>query len=361
MPTAPMSFDVLPPNLHKHVDPASPKPLRGMAAKALVPMSPSQLCTALCLLSYDPEQDIATQARTTAAGLPDRILAVALRDTAIEPQALDFFADVLADKDAYLEFICVNSTARDETVAKVAGHGSAAICEAISRNQLRLLRYEPLLRALLENSNASGATVDSVADFAVRSGVELTDVPALVAARIRVFGVAEVAAEGPSADEVAESFQVKEEEQPPMEEQKKLTFTQQVLKMNVSQKIKLAILGNKEARTMLLRDGNKLVAMAAIQSPRITESEVFGQAGNKTCNADVLGYIYNSREWLKSYQIRFALVKNPKVPLGIAMKFMMLLQEGDIRDLSRSKNVPGTIQTQAKQILLKRETKGSKH
>ncbi len=356
----PLSLEVLPPNLRKHVDPSSPKPLRGMAAKALVPMAPSQLCTTLFCLAFDDEADIAAQARTTAAGLPDRILAVALRDNSLEPQALDFLAEVLADKEPYLEFICLNTTTPDETVARVAARASAKLAETISQNQLRLLRHEPLLRALLANAGATQATRDSVADFAVRSGVNLPDVPALVEAHRRIFGEAPPP-EVPTAAEVVEEFQVAEgDEQPPMEEAKRRNLTQRVLVMTVSQKIKLAMLGNKEARTILLRDSNKLVAMAAIQSPRITEGEVNMMAANKIAQEDVLRYIYSSRDWLKFYNIKLALVKNPKVPLGISMKFMGTLMEPDIRELSKSKSVPGTIVNTARQMLAKREVKDKK-
>src|ERR1700722_15223142 len=123
----PLPLEVLPPNLRKHVDPTSPKPLRGMAAKALVPMAPSQLCTSLFFLAFDEDPEIATQARTTVAGLPDRILAVALRDNSLEPQTPDFLADALADKEPYLEFICLNTTTTDETVSRIATRASAKL------------------------------------------------------------------------------------------------------------------------------------------------------------------------------------------------------------------------------------------
>src|ERR1700744_3498087 len=105
----PLPLEILPPNLRKHVEPTSPKPLRGMASKALVPMSPTQLCTALHMLAYDEDAEIAAQARATAAGLPDRILAVALRDNPLDPLTLDFFGDALVDKEPYLEFISLNT------------------------------------------------------------------------------------------------------------------------------------------------------------------------------------------------------------------------------------------------------------
>jgi hypothetical protein len=136
---------------------------------------------------------------------------------------------------------------------------------------------------------------------------------------------------------------------------KKLTMTQRVLKMSVAEKIKLATLGNKEARTLLLRDSNKLVSMAAATSPRITDGEILTLANSRTVNADVLRHIYTSRDYLKNYAIKMSLVKNPKVPLPTALKFLQTLQEKDIRDLSRDRNVPQTIQAQAKAWTMKKE------
>jgi hypothetical protein len=141
----------------------------------------------------------------------------------------------------------------------------------------------------------------------------------------------------------------------PEQEQKRQNMTQRVLKMSVAEKIKLATLGNREARTLLLRDSNRLVSLAAAQSPRITDGEILGLANSKTASADVLRYIYESRDFLKVYALRAALVRNPKVPLPTALKFLPTLQEKDIKELSRDRNVPATVQAQAKAWMMKRE------
>jgi len=354
--TAPLPVEALPLNLRKHVDPASPKPLRLMAAKALVPMAPAQIVGALYILSHDAEADVVDTARATAQKLPDRILSSALRDDGVDAGTLGFFAEILADRDNYLEFIVLNTSASDETMAALAAHGSPRICELISQNQLRILRHEPLLRALLGNPALQKSVADSVADFAVRSGANLPDVPALVEARRRVFGEVPVE-EGPTAQQVVDEFALGQETVEPLEEGKRQSLAQRVMKMNISQRIKLANLGNKEARTILLRDTNKLVAMAAIQSPRLTEGEVLRVANNRTAPDDQLRYIYSNRDWTKSYQLRLAIVKNPKIPLPVAMRFMTSLREPDVRELSRNKNVPGGVAQQARKTLQKREEK----
>ena len=364
MPDCPLTPEALPPNFRKHVEPTSPKPLRGMAAKGLVPMAPPQIATALFMLSFDADADIAEQARKTATGLPERILAAALRDNDLHPQALDFFATVLAGKESYLEWICLNPTASDETVAHIATDCSEKLADLIGQNQLRLLRHEPLLRAVLANAHALKSTIDGIADFSVRSGVYLADVPALVEAHRRVFGEVpggEAPAQaGPTADEIVREFAVAQADgDVPMEDGKRLTFTQKILKMNISEKIKLAMLGNKEARTLLLRDANKLVSMAAIQSPRITEGEILAMANNRTAPDDILRYISSNRDWLKNYQLKLALVKNPKVPLPTAMRFLPLLREPDIRNLSHDRNVPGGVKNQARVMMAKKSSGSS--
>jgi len=145
-----------------------------------------------------------------------------------------------------------------------------------------------------------------------------------------------------------------EESITPMEEGKKLTLSKRIMQMNVSEKIKLATKGNKEARGILIRDSNKLVSVAVIRSPRITDGEVLSQAQSKTCIDDVLRVIYSNREWLRKYAIKLALVKNPKVPQGVSMRLINTLHEHDVKSLAKDKNVPGSVQMLAKKQMDKK-------
>lgn len=360
--SCPVSPDFLPPNLRKHVDPAAPVPLRMMAAKGMVPLSPSDMVGALFMLTFDPDPSIREAAAKTAVGLPDRILATTLRDEGVPPPVLGYLLKAFAANDAYAEMLILNASTPDEAVAEMAQACSPKSAEIIGQNQLRLLRHEDIIRRLCQNPNATPALIDSVCDFAVRSGVNLPDVPQMQAARVRLFGpeaVQKPVDQGPTAEEIVEEFQdeIAKEEAPPLEDTKRLTLMQRVMKMSISQKIKLATMGNKEARSLLLRETNKLVCVAAIRSPRITDGEVMAVANNRAANEDVLRVVYNNREWLKSYQLRLALVKNPKVPSGVAMKFLSTLRESELKDLSRNKNVPSTIQMMAKKMIDKKPKK----
>src|SRR3982750_1225729 len=116
----PLPLDILPTNFQKHVDPKAPVPLRMMGAKALVPMGPKDMATALFMLTFDADANVRETAAKSASGLPDRILAVALRDDSAHPGVLAYFVDALATKPEYLEMLVLNPSTPDEAVARVA-------------------------------------------------------------------------------------------------------------------------------------------------------------------------------------------------------------------------------------------------
>ena len=97
--------------------------------------------------------------------------------------------------------------------------------------------------------------------------------------------------------------------------------------MNVMQKVKLARMGNKDARGLLVRDRNKIVATAAIRSPKITGNEVESLSRSRNLSEEVLRIIAANRDWTKSYRVKLGLATNPKVRIPTAMKFLNYLQE----------------------------------
>jgi hypothetical protein len=343
-----------------------------MGAKGLVPaVAPADLVALLFVLSHDEDPAVAATAARPAEGLPEKLWGVALRGEGMAGVVLDWLADRFAGNEAALQLVLLNPAALDTTVARLAATVSQPLAEIVRQNELRLLRHDEIIRQLCLNPNVSASSVDGACDFCVRNGLTLLDVPQLVAAHLRVHGVDPTAkptgAETAAAlmaeyrAELAEDVPAPVRAETPEEAQKKLNITQRVLKMSVSEKIKLATLGNKEARTLLLRDSNKLVCMAAVTSPRITDGEILTLSNSRTVNADVLRHIYTTRDYLKTYAIKTALVKNPKVPLPTALRLMQTLHERDIKELARDRNVPQTIQAQAKAWVIKKEmaAKGS--
>ncbi|MBI4963999.1 MAG: DUF4388 domain-containing protein [Desulfomonile tiedjei] len=130
-----------------------------------------------------------------------------------------------------------------------------------------------------------------------------------------------------------------------------------ILQMGVTEKIKCAMMGTKEARDILVRDSNKLVAVAVVKSPKIQESEIEAISKSRNVSEEVLRHIASNNDWTKSYTVKHNLCANSKTPIPIAMKFLNHLREMDLRRLARSKNVSSVVATQARRIA---ETKKSR-
>ena len=123
-----------------------------------------------------------------------------------------------------------------------------------------------------------------------------------------------------------------------------------IQQMGVSEKVKLALLGNKEARDILVRDSNKMVAVAVVKSPKIQESEIETISKSRNVAEEVLRQVASTKEWTKSYVIKFNLSSNPNTPIALAMKFLPHLREFDLRKLAKSKDVSAVLAQQARRM-----------
>ena len=123
------------------------------------------------------------------------------------------------------------------------------------------------------------------------------------------------------------------------EERETSSLFLKVQEMTVAKKIEFSMKCNKEDRTILIRDSNRLVQMSVIRSPKITDTEVVSIANNRSVHEDVLRFISGQREWMKNYEIRSALVFNPKTPLFISMKQVPTLKDRELSKLGKSKSV----------------------
>jgi hypothetical protein len=132
---------------------------------------------------------------------------------------------------------------------------------------------------------------------------------------------------------------------------------QRLLNMAVNEKIRLATLGNKEARNLLIKDPNRLVIHSVLSSPKLTEDEVVGFAGNKNLSKDVANIIANKKEFLKNYAVKVALVNNPKTAVPTAIKLMPYLTEKDVRNVAKSRGISSVVVAAARRIITQRAAK----
>jgi hypothetical protein len=119
----------------------------------------------------------------------------------------------------------------------------------------------------------------------------------------------------------------------------------------VIQRMKLAMKGTREQRGQLIRDPNKLVAVAVLSSPKITEAEIEAYARQANLSEDVLRIIATSRAWVKNYNVVAGLTRNPKTPRALAMGFLQRLNEKDLKQLSTDRNVSEPVRLAARKYL----------
>ena len=115
------------------------------------------------------------------------------------------------------------------------------------------------------------------------------------------------------------------------------------------------MLFRSEERAILVRDTNRLVAEAAITSPRLQENEVMRIAANRSVSSDVLRRIGESREWMKSYPVKVVLVQNPRFPLPLALRLLPMLREADLKRIATSRSVAGAVSAAAKREMQKKQ------
>jgi hypothetical protein len=118
---------------------------------------------------------------------------------------------------------------------------------------------------------------------------------------------------------------------------------QKISKLDIKGRIQLAMKGTKEERAILVRDGTKIIALAVLDSPKITDGEVEKFAGQKNVLEAVLRAIPMKRRFAKNYAVVRALVFNPRTPLDVSLGLMKNLLVADLKNLSGNKEVAETV------------------
>ncbi|MEM7437686.1 MAG: hypothetical protein AAF436_21210 [Myxococcota bacterium] len=358
-PQLPLSLDQVPEALKRFADPNGPGPARMMAAKGMVPVKGADLVLILTQLSADSDAGVSDAAKATLEGLPENVLLPACKAD-LPPAVLHGVAVLFRNNDEVLSRLASNHTTSDATIAHIASHCVERITEIIAVNQQRLLGAPGIIEALYKNKNTRMSTADRLIELAARHEVELTGIPMFDELKREIQGqlIPEPSEEPLPTDELFNQALAEDDDRDAVEtdsidgtEETKEEFVplqSKLRNMNVGEKIRMALLGNAATRSILVRDPNRIVAMAAISSPAISESEAKNASQSREVSEDVLRYIGNKREWLRSYEIKRHLCNNPKTPLAMSMGFLNHLRRNDLRTLARSRGIPGPLKQAAK-------------
>jgi hypothetical protein len=376
----------LPGPAQKILDPNGPAPLKAMAAKGLMPgLPPGAILAVLVMLSGQSDANGET-ANKTLEKLPAPLLngALALQD--LHPAVLDKLGPLYARDAAVSEKILFHPQLVPDTVVSMAAVGTEGVCELIATNEERLLQVPAIIEALYKNKNCRMSTADRLLELAVRNNIEL-NIPAFAQAKAAIQGelIAEPTEEKSFDDEQFDDGMNKAadlhlEEGEDTHQINELTGQEEVsikarplhaiwAELRPPAKIRLLTLATlkhydergqevgeerfdqKALRMLGVRDANPLVAVAALNTPGISDAEIVRIAGLRNVAEDVLRDIAFNKDWTRHYMVKYNLVANPRTPFGQASKFVLHLRESDIKNLAKSKEVSGAIQAAAKQQL----------
>lgn len=341
------------PDVARIVAPNAPRELQLAAARGAVPLQGPDLVIALMFLCHEADESIRQLALQTFRALPASVLEPLVQDHQTNPQQLHFIARARLHDAAVISKLLANPAVEARTLALVARYAKKDVLAMLACDDLALKRVPQLAEMICANPAADR-------DLKFRLGWREET---LTPAREQEGPEPPAREEDHSGQEERDDHEagedVAEEEYEGEEEIDGLTMSkyQMALEMPVSEKIRMAMTGDKEWRTILMREANKLVSSAVLKNPRITEGEVLGVAKNRSASDELIRLITLNNEWLKNLEIKKALVVHPRTPLPKALRYMSVLTEKDIRHIAKSRNVSQVIANNARRILAAKEKK----
>lgn len=390
---------------------AAPRPARLAAAKGHLPLPLVDFLEVLAHLSTDADAEIADSARETFQAQPPTNLTAVISSPDIAVKVLTFAAEIDSlDRQIY-ESIVSNVRTPDESILQLTRKTSdGALLELVTVNQQRLIRKPEILDAIAANPAATAQATRRVQEtreefFEKQRGAKQ------IAFELRAKGneaaaefieQAEFAANLSEADagfdtaftfedmlaiaehiEVPDSevddswliFELIEELYEETEEHRRavaekiisqslvdgdaaperVSLIRKILLMPIKDRVKLAMKGDREARNVLIRDPNKIVAQAVLANSRITEQEVEKISAMRTVPTEVLRQIENNRNWSRNYLIIHNLVRNPRTPLPSVLHLLPRILKKDLQGISNNRNVSEAVRKQAFRLLSTRK------
>lgn len=387
----------------------APRPAQLAAANGILPLPQADLLELLVLLAESSDSELSSASKETLLSFETNDLKLAAETPETAPVILKYFAQNANLPAEIYEKVILNPKTPDLAILSLAKHTVRGdLLELISVNQQRLIRTPQLIETILANSsltpeserraketrreffekergaqqiadelraNGQEAAAEFIekAEFVndlaedANSGKLTTEDAILIASHIEV--------PDSEFDDSWLSLEYIEEMYEETEEQRQANFNKvlgdlkiddedvsgervslirKILTMNMKDRVKLAAKGDREARTILIRDSNRIVAQAVVQNSRITEQEVEKIAAMRTVPEDVLRQIAINRNWARNYTIIHNLARNPRMPIGSVMGILTRLQTRDLQAMNKNRNVSDAVRKQAFRIFSSR-------
>jgi hypothetical protein len=278
-------------------------------------LPPADRAEILTVLAGDVDEMVAERAGEALLSQPLESFLAALKREHAVPAFFAYVAKNLADKPGVGDAMVQNKNCPADSLVPVVKHLSAMGIQALM-DDLDRVSSSYALAAAIEHSPAATPEQKSLLH-------ELR---------------------GTTVDEAALAEAAAEAEP---DTAKRQTLLQRLAKMTVAQRVQFAIKGGSEARRTLIRDSNKVVQRAVLQSPRLTDQDVEAFASMSTLTDEILRLIANNRKFRKNYVVVRNLLNNPKTPLDVSLHMLPIINAMDLKKLATNKNIPETLRTTA--------------
>jgi hypothetical protein len=278
-------------------------------------LAPADRAEILTVLAGDTDEMVAERAQDALLSQPlETFLEALKRETAL-PSLFAYAAKNFADKPGVCDAMVQNKKCSAAHLVPIVRHLSTLGIQALME-ELERVSDSPALAAALEHS--SSLTADQ---------------------KLQLHEL-----HGNAIDEAALAEAAIEAEPDPGRRQ---TLLQKLAKMTVAERVQFAIKGGSEGRRTLIRDSNKVVQRAVLQSPRLTDQEVEAFAAMSSLTDEILRLIATNRNFRKNYAVVRNLMNNPKTPLDVSLHMLPMLNAQDLKKLTTNKNIPETLRTTA--------------
>jgi hypothetical protein len=341
----------------------APREVRLFAARGLLPLDPYDSLRALLAVLRDSDSEASSVAKESLQKTPPDRLTAFVAAGAPRGDELDLLARE-SDDPFVLEEVVRCRAVDDGTLLFLARTAAGRPQEAMIANQARLLARPALIEALLENPALTGEGRRLLSELKEEFFEKEARRRAAEARRIEQDAEAEEEAEPEGAEALGEEEELgladeegeaPETEDAPRDEEAESLFIGAIYRriglMTIGEKIKLAYVGSKEERRVLVGDTNKLIGMAVLKSRAISINEVESFAAMRNLDEELYRRIANSREWMRKPAVVLALVRNARVPLDISLPLLKRLATRELRGVIRDRNLATVLRTSARKLL----------
>jgi hypothetical protein len=280
-------------------------------------LAPAERAEILAVLSGDADEMVASRAQDAILSEPVESFLEALKREQALPALFAYAGKNFAEKPGICDAMVLNKNCPAEHLVPIVRHLSALGVQTLME-ELERVSESPALAAALEHSKS--LTPD------------------------QKIQLRELHGPGNPIDEAALAEAAAEAEP---DQTRRQTLLQRLAHMTVAQRVQYAMKGGSEARRTLIRDSNKVVQRAVLQSPRLTDQEVEAFASMSSLTDEILRLIAGNRVFRKNYSVVRNLVNNPKAPLDVTMHMLQMLNAVDLKRLTTNKNVPETLRATA--------------